>query len=113
MNQELYRFITEKKHHVYRRPFGAGVAEEYAARHLTPRARMTDRFVRLCMMETPHILPGQKLAFMRTVADLPDIFLPCEWEEIRKNHYIHELGYLSNLAPDYASVIESGLSFLF
>ena len=32
-----------------------------------------------------------------------------EWAEIKSKHYIHELGYVSNLSPDYATTISKGL----
>ncbi len=109
MNKELYTFITEKQHHSFRKPYVGSTAAYWAQEGLTPRARMSQRFVKLCAQETPHILPGQKLVFLRTVTKLPDVLTDDEWTEIRKKHYIHELGYLSNLSPDYASVISSGL----
>lgn len=109
MNQNLYSFITDKKHHAYRVPFGEEIASAYAAAGMSPRDRMADRFSRLCEKETPHILPGQRLVFMRTVTDVPDILSAEEWAEIKASHYVHELGYISNLSPDYASVIRSGL----
>jgi len=109
MNRELYTYITEKKHHAWRRPYTGATAEDWAKEGMADRARMRDRFVSLCRQETPCILPGQQLVFLRTVTDVPDIFTEEEWKEIRARHYVHELGYLSNLSPDYASVIASGL----
>ncbi|MBQ4043706.1 MAG: pyruvate formate-lyase [Clostridia bacterium] len=109
MNRELYTYITEKKHHALRHPYTGMTAEDWAKEGISDRARMRDRFVSLCQQETPHILPGQQLVFLRTVTDVPDIFTGEEWKEIRASHYIHELGYLSNLSPDYASVIACGL----
>ena len=46
---------------------------------------------------------------MRTVKKQPDIFTEAEWADIRAKHYIHELGYVSNLSLDYGRVIGSGL----
>ena len=109
MKGQLYSFVTEKKHHAFRHPYTGETGEDFARRGLTPRERMTERFCALCAQETPHILPDQKLAFMRTVTDLPDVLTEAEWADIRSRCFIHELGYISNLSPDYASVIRAGL----
>lgn len=109
MNKELYSFITEKKHRAWRHPYAGEDAASFARRGLSPRERMAQRFAQLCREETPHILPGQRIAFMRTVTDVPDILTKEEWDSIRKTHFVHELGYVSNLSPDYASLIRVGL----
>ena len=46
---------------------------------------------------------------MRTVKKQPDIFTEAEWADIKAKHYIHELGFVSNLSLDYGRVIGSGL----
>ncbi len=109
MNRELYTFITTKRHHTFRHPYEGPDGAAYAAAGTPMRSRMADRFARLCAQETPHFLPGQQLAFLRTVTDLPDVVSAAEWEEIRREHFVHELGYISNLSPDYAGVIAVGL----
>ncbi|MBR3300400.1 MAG: pyruvate formate-lyase, partial [Clostridia bacterium] len=55
------------------------------------------------------ILEGEQIVFMRTVANLPDCFSEDEWKAIKENHYVHELGYMSNLSPNYYDTISSGL----
>lgn len=107
--QALFSFIQNKQHHVYRHRVDWDLATEYADRGLSPMERMADRFSRLCREEQPVILPGEQITFLRTVANLPDIFTPAEWEEIKATYYIHELGFISNLSPDYYSAIATGL----
>ena len=70
---------------------------------------MALRFEKLCEAETPVILPGEEICYLRTISNSPDIFTEAEWQEIRKTKYIHELGYMSNVSPDYESVIREGL----
>lgn len=106
---ELLSYILAKKHHAFRREVDWNLAEEYAARGLSPQERMCDRFERLCAAETPVLLPGERICFLRTIATIPEIFTQEEWEDICARHYVHERGYLSNLAPDYESVIRTGL----
>ena len=107
--EALFSFIQNKQHHVYRHRVDWDLATEYADQGLSPMERMADRFSRLCREEQPVILPGEQITFLRTVANLPDIFTPTEWEEIKATYYIHELGFISNLSPDYYSAIDSGL----
>lgn len=67
MNTELYETITSHRHRALRVTTLPDLSAEYAEKKLSPRARMSDRFVRLMDAEVPHILPGQKIVFMRTV----------------------------------------------
>ena len=105
----LYNFIVSKKHHQYRHTVDWNLAEEYSAKGLSPIDRMTDRFMRVCQEEKPVILEGEQIVFLRTVANLPDVFTEAEWKEIKSKHYIHELGYMSNLSPNYYDTISKGL----
>lgn len=111
MNKDLYNFVVEKKHHRYRQDFPEyeNLAETYAEAGLEPKERMTRRFELLSGLEKPILLEGEKICFLRTVRKIPDCFMETEWQEIKKTHYIHELGYMSNLSPDYERVIRLGL----
>ncbi|MGN1410765.1 MAG: pyruvate formate lyase family protein [Eubacteriales bacterium] len=106
-----YDFVTSGGHKAYRRPVfeGRDLAAEFSAQYLPPEERMTRRFEYLCEAQEAHILDGQQIVFMRTTSDCPDVFTPEEWSEIKKTHFIHELGYTSNVTPDYARVLSRGL----
>ena len=106
----LRSFIAEKRHHAFRHKVDWNLAEEYAEKGLPAIERMIDRFERMCQEEKPVLLPEEKICFLRTVENLPDIFTQAEWEKLHKQHYIHETGYLSNLSPDFESCIRSGLN---
>lgn len=109
MNKELYEFITSHRQREYRVTKLPDLSADYAAKNLSPRARMSDRFVRLMDAETPHILPDQKIVFLRTVKKPHDCFTEDEWTDIKSKHFIHELGYISNICPDYTYLIKRGL----
>lgn len=111
MDRKLYQYIVNKEHHQFRKDFPqyANLAEQFVAQGLSPKERMTRRFELLAGLETPVLLEGEKICFLRTVKQIPDCFTQEEWEEIKKNHYIHELGYISNLSPNYEGVIRVGL----
>ncbi|MBQ2272525.1 MAG: hypothetical protein II337_03585, partial [Clostridia bacterium] len=105
---DLRQFIAERKHRAHRIHVDRDFAAEFSALGLEPRERMTRRFEALAAMETPVILPGEQIVFLRTVENIPDCFTKAEWRELRRN-YIHELGYLSNISPDYETVLKEGL----
>lgn len=109
MNNNLLEFVLQGKHHTYRREYAQELGRIYSEAGLSPVERMTDRFERLCAAQEPHILPGEKIVFLRTTSNIPDIFTKEEWEELRGEHFIHELGYVSNLSPNYEDTIRSGL----
>ncbi len=109
MNRKLYSFILDKQHHKYRKSVDWNLADSYAQKTLTPLERMADRFERLCNEEKAVILEGEQIVFLRTVSNLPTIFTESEWAEIKAKHYIHELGFMSNLSPNYYDTIATGL----
>lgn len=109
MNEKLYNYILNKKHHTYRHEVDWDLAAEYSANNLSPIERMADRFTRLCEEERAVILDGEQIVFLRTVSNLPAIFTDDEWKVINDKHYIHELGFMSNLSPNYYDTIATGL----
>ncbi len=114
MNLEQRReYIFTKKHHQFRRTVPE-IAEEYSALQLGDKERMVRRFELLADTEAerPLILEDEPIVFTRTVSNIPEIYTVEEWEEIRKNHFVHERGYLSNLSPDYETVLKDGLLVL-
>ena len=124
MVETLRNYILNKEHYPLRRPSGIDFAGEYAEKKLEPRARLSDRFVRICQLETPLIMPGERIVLTRTITDANAIFikeegkdridLPCmftkeEWLDVKSNHFIHEAGFLSNVIPDFAGILSRGL----
>ena len=109
-NKELYRYyVLDRENRGNRIRVDEDLAKEYSALGLSPEERMCRRFELLCSAEQPVIQPFEKIAMVRTVENIPDCFTEAEWESIRKDHYIHELGYVSNLSPDYETTIKVGL----
>lgn len=124
MVETLRSYILNKEHYPLRRPSGIDFAREYVEKKLEPRARLSDRFVRICAMETPLIMPGERIVLTRTITDANAIFikeegkdridLPCmftkeEWLDVKSKHFIHEAGFLSNVIPDFAGILSRGL----
>jgi formate C-acetyltransferase len=109
MKEALYNFILEKKHHAYRTEYKENLAQIYSSKGLSPVERMADRFERLMRAQTPCILDGEQICLLRTAVGIPDVFTEEEWAEIKSKHFVHELGYISNLSPNYQKAIERGL----
>ncbi|MBR5538809.1 MAG: pyruvate formate lyase family protein, partial [Clostridia bacterium] len=108
---ELLDYVVLKKHHQFRKSpeLFADLAEKFKAEGLTPIERMTRRFEILSEAETPVFLPDEKICFMRTIQKLPDCFTKDEWKELKSKYHIHEIGYMSNLSPNYEDAIRNGL----
>ena len=51
----------------------------------------------------------RKIVFTRTVCQIPEIFTDEEWNSLKEEHYIHELGRVCNISSNYEYTIEVGL----
>ena len=99
-----------KVHHSARVHVPEGIEEKYQRQDLKDFTRTSVRTETALDLENPYIFPGELIAFTRTVPNLPMIYSDDEWTDISAHHYIHELGNVSNLSPDYGKVIRSGLN---
>lgn len=110
MNSELYQYyVIDRAHRPLREAWEEDLAASYRAAGLDPEERMVRRFETACSKQTPAFLPEERIVLRRTVGKLPDVLTEDEWKEIRAAHYVHELGYVSNLSPDYEKTIAEGL----
>ena len=109
MIANLYNYYVVDRLHRVVRISADELNEQYAKLKLSPEERMTRRFEHLTSLETPRIHPLEQIVLTRSIKNLPDVLTEDEWAEIKSKHYIHELGYVSNLSPDYASTISLGL----
>lgn len=104
------RFITDKEHHALRQEktpqytLAAGFREG----NLPDTERVIRRLQYMLENEKPHVWPDEKIALIRTVPVVQDIYTEQEWNEIKKDHFIHELGKVFNNAPDYDMLISRG-----
>lgn len=107
--EALKEFQWRKRHHAYRRPVPEGIERAWRDPALSGAMRTAIRLKCALDAETPALLPGELIAFTRTIPNLPEQFSEAEWAEIRARHAIHERGNVSNLSPDYGRVIAEGL----
>lgn len=108
-NKSLYSTLLERKHHAYRHAFDRSIASDFDNANIHPAKRMAMRLKDVFLQETPVILEEQNIVFLRTVTDVPDIFLPEEMEKIRARYTVPELGYVSNICGNYERILSSGL----
>ena len=98
-----------KSHHVYRKEFPSNKIHEFQDVNLSYYKRIEKRLSLIFAEETPIVQENQNIVFQRTVSVVPDVYTDAEMSEIRKKHFVHERGNVSNLCPDYAPVIKNGL----
>jgi formate C-acetyltransferase len=111
--KELLNHVSQKKHHQSRQNFDREellqFTESLKEQGLSDILRAQKRLSWVLENEIPVILPGEKIVFTRTITQIPEIFTNIEWDEIKRNHYIHELGRVCNINSNYGYTIEVGL----
>jgi pyruvate-formate lyase len=107
--QKIYDDILGRKHLKYRQNLTADLATMFCKQHLSPIQRATQRLIWVLEHEIPVVLPAEKIVFLRTIVNIPEIFTAKEWKEIKSAHYIHEWGRICNICPDYEETIKKGL----
>lgn len=110
--QAMRQFQWEHKHHTARTFLPEDLHLRYRDNAFPDYARTALRLEQALETEEPYFFPQELIAFTRTVPNLPRIYDEEEWSAITKEHYIHELGNVSNLSPDYGTVIAEGLASL-
>jgi formate C-acetyltransferase len=116
MNQRIEKmlnYVLNKKHHQYRQAMEVEVFEAFTRsleeKKLPDHLRAQERLKWMLSHEKPVILPGERIVFTKTVPRIPELFTPNEWASLKKDHYIHELGRVCNINPNYIDTIDAGL----
>ena len=106
----LKRFIVDKDQKNFRIPFtdDGSMAAKWKDENLNDLQRAVCRLQFMLEKEVPHVYPDEKIALIRTVPQIPEIFTAEERDELRKTHYIHEQGKVCNINPDYIRLIAPG-----
>lgn len=107
--EQMLNDMRAGKHYVYRKQEEYAPVSEFVRKKVPAAVRVAKRTQEVLRKEKPVILPGQKIVFLRTVKNLPEIFSEDEWKEVCRGHYIHEQGRVCNISPDYERVIKYGL----
>ncbi|MBR4038473.1 MAG: pyruvate formate-lyase [Clostridia bacterium] len=105
----LRQMQWDRRHHAARRSIPGDMPLPYRDASLSDVTRSALRLKLALDLETPYLFEDELIAFTRTLPNLPFLFSDEEWAAVRSSHFIHELGNVSNLSPDYGRVIASGL----
>ena len=108
---ELKTYIFDKNHHAFRQQPVAdkeALAREFMRAGVSPMRRAVRRFVWMMQNERPVLLKNQRIAFLRTVPVMPELFTAEEWADIRKTHFAHELGRVFNVNGNFALLLKQG-----
>ena len=103
--QSLLHYILAKKHHEGR----AAIDEPPVSKEKSFILRRSERFVRRCGAEQPRLLPGERIAFVRTGIYPPRSAGEDGMQPGGEETFIHEMGYISNLNPRYEETLAVGL----
>ena len=110
MNQELYQYyVVERAHRTLRKNLDRDFGAEFSALGLSPEERMCRRFEIACEAETPAVMPFERIVMRRSIGKLSTVFTEEEMETLRAEYTVPELGYVSNLSPNYEKIIRTGL----
>lgn len=106
----LQFFIVDKRQKEWRQPSVSSdyLASQYAVDKISDIRRTILRLKWFLEHENPHVLKDEKIAIVRTIPVIPEIFTSIEHKNLRKNHYIHELGKVCNINPGYDLLIHVG-----
>ena len=77
--EALKEFQWRKRHHAYRRPVPEGIERAWRDPALSGAMRTAIRLKCALDAETPALLPGELIAFTRTIPNLPEQFSEAEW----------------------------------
>jgi len=104
--QRLLDHVLDGSHHTLRRD----VEWAIPFHTLAPSARAAAGLCAVLAAERPAFLPGERIAFLRTVRNLPQLYTAEEMAERRKSAFYAEKGCVFNITPDYAPTLASGLA---
>lgn len=106
-------FINARKHRKFRRDLTEkeknDIIEKITDKNLSYIERATLRLELFLKHETPVLLEDTCIQGLRTIKEFPDIYAEGEMDEIKKTHYVHEKGKVTNMACDYGTVLKEGL----
>lgn len=106
----LNYYIVNKEHHQFRTviPEIYCLAEDFGKAGLDDVSRSTARLRWVLEQEKPVVFPNEKIALLRTVTKIPEIFTGAEFDAIKKEHTIHEWGKVSNINVRYSLMLDRG-----
>ncbi len=106
---QLREFLTAHRHHAWRRRIEWNLAETFSAKGVSPLGRVSTALEAVLAAERPVFVPGERIVFTRTVANLPELYTETEHRNMCAEHVFAEKGVVFNLCCDFAATIACGL----
>ena len=109
--RELRAFFIERKaHHALRQPpiDAYEMAERFHRENTPALERSVSRLLYMMENEKPVVFPEERIAFMRTIPVLPELYTKEEIAELKKTHWLHEQGEVCNINVDYRMLMTDG-----
>ena len=109
--RELRAFFIERKaHHALRQPpiDAYEMAERFHRENTPALERSVSRLLYMMENEKPVVFPEERIAFMRTIPVLPELYTKEEIDELKKTHWLHEQGEVCNINVDYRMLMTDG-----
>ena len=106
--QRLYDyFIIDRTHRALRVPCEVDFATQFSLENLSDEERMCRRFEAVMAMETPRILPDEKIVMTRSVSTIGDVYTEKERKKCDEGYYF-QAAYVNNICPSYEGMIRDG-----
>lgn len=110
---KLKQYLENREHRAFRRKLTDEelntILPQIRNQSLSYMERHTLRLRLFLEKETPVLLPYTHVYGLRTIEYFPDIYSDEELAEIKKEHYVHERGKVTNLAWAAEAVLSEGL----
>lgn len=104
------RFVEQREQDRFRQPAldPYALARVWAAEGLGDTERACRRLEAMLERERPVVWPEERIALVRTVPVVPELFTPEEQQSLRARYTIHEQGKVCNVTPDYSRLMTAG-----
>ena len=106
--QRLYDyFVIDRTHRALRVPCEVDFASQFSRENLCDEERMCRRFETVMAMETPRILPDEKIVLTCSISTIGDVYT----EEERNVHIegcYFRSAFVNNICPKYEGMIRDG-----
>ena len=108
--QRLYDyFIIDRTHRALRVPCEVDFAALFSRENLSGEERMCRRFETVMAMETPRILPDEKIVFTRSTSTIGYVYTDAEKEKEGAGYFFWG-AYVNNICPAYEEMIRDGFA---
>lgn len=101
--------VRDRKHAASRQASAPNVLAECEAENLSGPRRAARLAQRMCETEQPVIHADERIAFTRTIPNVPAVYSADDWRQLTAGHTVHELGPISNICADWEMVLRQGL----